>query len=177
MAKIQSNLKFLCIIGLLFVFVSYVGCNNDDDEDSKESLLIGIWTITNADIDASIGGMSIVDYLVDIMGLSQFEAEMLAGIFEAQLLPAFTGTIEFKVNHTYVTTFGGDVDDGTWNLNSAGDKITLDAGTIDEMVIDVTTLTATTLVGITDIIESVDFDDDQVADFDVSITIELTLSK
>jgi hypothetical protein len=177
MAKIHSYLKFLFIIGIMFVFVSYVGCNNDDDEDSKESLLIGVWTITNADVEASVGGVPILDYLTDVLEYSQLEAEEFLNFIEAMLLPNFTGTIEFKENHTYVTTFGGDVDDGTWNLNSSGDLITLDDGTIDEMTINVTTLTATTLVGSSSIIESVDINGDMVPDVDITLTIGLTLSK
>jgi hypothetical protein len=176
MGKIRSNLKFLFILGIVSVLISYTGCN-DDDENSKESLLIGVWTITDADIDATIGGMSIVDYLVNIEGYSQVQAEAMAALFQAMLLPNFTGTIEFKENHTYVTTFGGDVDDGTWSLNSAGDKITLDAGTIYEMVIDIVSLTASTLVANTDVIESVDIDDDMIPDVDVSIYVQLTFTK
>lgn len=176
MGKIRSNLKFLFIIGIVSVFISYTGCN-DDDESSKESLLIGVWTITDADIDATIGGMSIVDYLVNIEGYPQAQAELLEAMFMAMLVPNFTGTIEFKENHTYVTTFGGDVDDGTWSLNSAGDKITLDAGTIYEMVIDIVSLTSTTCVVDTNVVESVDIDSDAIPDVDVSINVTMTLSK
>jgi len=177
MGKIQSNLKFLCLMGTLFFFVTYIGCSDDDDENSKENLLIGVWTITNADIDASIGGMSIVDYLVNVAGYSQIEAELMETLFQNMLLPNFTGTIDFKENHTYVTTFGGEIDDGFWSLNAAGDKLTLDAGTIYEMVIDVNSLTASNFVGSTSFVESVDIDDDGNPDVDVAISVQLTLTK
>jgi hypothetical protein len=177
MGKIQSNLKFLCIIGILSVFISYIGCSNDD-EDNKESQLIGVWTITDADIDATIGGLSIVDYFIDIVGLTQIEAEGIAALFQSMVAPNFTGTIEIKDDHTYVTTFGGQVDDGTWSLNSTGDKVTLDAGTVDEMVINIISVTSSTLVTEMETIESVDIDNNPATpDIDVSLSVRLTMTK
>ena len=177
MNKFLSNLKFLLLIGVLFAFVTFTGCN-DDDESSNASLLIGLWTITDADIDADIGGLSIIDYFIDMAGLSELEAEAFATLFDALLEATFTGTIEIKDDNTYITNFGGEIDDGTWSLNSAGDKIILDAGTADEMVINIVSLTETTLIASVDTTELTDIDDNTLTpDIEVSLSVQLTLTK
>jgi len=178
MKKVQSNLKFLLLIGVLFVFVTYTGCNNDDEGDSKANLLIGTWTITDATLEADIGGMSIKDFFINVGGLSEIEAEAIAILFEMGLKASFTGTIQFKDNNTYIINIAGDIDDGTWSLNSTGDKITLDAGTSDETVITIITLTEHTLVVSLDTTELVDIDDEPLTpDVEVSLHVEMTLTK
>ncbi len=177
MKKLRSYLNLLFLIGVLFAFVTYTGCN-DDDENSVESQLIGLWNITDATVDASIGGQSLKDYFMMVLQMSDLEAEGLAGFVDATLASTFTGTIEIKDNHTYVTNFAGEIDDGTWSLNSAGDKITLDAGTADEMVITIVSLTSNMLVASTDMIEMIDIDDDELTpDIPISVSVQMTLSK
>ena len=55
MKTVQSCLKFLFLITLLFVFHTFTGCNTDDEEGGNESLLIGVWTIADANIEADRG--------------------------------------------------------------------------------------------------------------------------
>jgi hypothetical protein len=178
MKTVQSYLKFFFLIGSLLVFVTYTGCNNDDEEGGNESLLIGVWTITDANIEADIGGLSIKDYFINVGGFSEVEADAFATLFESMLALNFVGTLQIKDNYTYITNFGGESDDGTWSLNSAGDKITLDAGTVDEMVITIISLTENTLVASTDMTELADIDENPLSpDVEISLTVELTFSK
>jgi len=178
MKTVQSFLKFLFLIGSLLVFITYTGCNDDDEEGGNESLLIGVWTITDANIEADIGGLSIKDYFINVGGLSEVEAETFATVFESMLALNFVGTLQIKDDYTYITNFGGEIDDGTWSLNSAGNKITLDAGTADEMVITIISLTENTLVASTDMTELTDIDENPLSpDVEISLSLELTFSK
>jgi len=179
MKKVQSNLKILFLIGVLLAFVTYTGCNKDDDEGiNPAQQFIGLWTVTNIDVDASIGGQSVKDFLVNVGGMSEIEAEAIATLLESMISANFTGTLEIKEDHTYITTFGGAVDDGTWSINSTGDKITVDGGTADEMVIDVISITENMLVASLDTIESIDIDDNELTpDVDISLSIQMTLTK
>ena len=180
MKKFQTNLKFLFLFGILISFVTLIGCNNDDENPDNpiSAELVGLWTISDSNVDVSILGMSIIDYLVNVGGLSEVEAQAFATLFETLLTTNFSGTIEFKANNTYITNIGGETDDGTWSLNSAGDKVTLDAGTADEQVIDIISLTANTLIVGFDQTEFEDLDDDPMTpDVEISLSIELTLTR
>jgi hypothetical protein len=178
MEKLQSYLKVIFVMGVLFAFVTYTGCSDDDEGDNVASMLIGTWTITDSDIDAEVGGLSIKDYFIDIGGLSELEAETYANLFNSFLAAMFTGTLEIKDDNTYVSTFGGEVVDGTWSVNSTGDKIIIDGGTADEMIITIVSLTETTLVALTTTSEFVDIDSNPLSpEVEVLLEVQLTLSK
>lgn len=180
MKKIQTNLKFLVLFGVLFSFVTFIGCNSDDEnpDDPITNNLIGLWTISDAQIEATIGGQSLIAYIADFLGISEVEAAVFAALFDAALDDNFSGTIEFKANNTYITNIGGETDDGTWSLNSAGDKITLDAGTADEQITDIISLTATTLQVGFDQTEYEDIDDNEMTpDVAIDMRVVLTLIK
>jgi len=180
MKKFQTSLKFLLLFGVLFSVVTFIGCNDDDEspDDPVVDNLIGIWTISNVELDASIGGQSLLAFIAEELGISEAEAALFEDLFNSALEENFVGTIEFKANNTYVTNVGGDIDDGTWSLNSAGDKITLDAGTVDEQVIDIVSLTATMLKVSFDQTEYEDIDDDEMTpDVPIDMTVVLTLTK
>jgi hypothetical protein len=178
MKKVQSNLKFLFLIGILFAFVTYTGCNNDDEKgDDVAKQFIGTWTVTNIDIQTDIGGMSIKDFLMNVGGLDEITATATETFIESMIAANFTGSLTINENHTYVTTFGGG-DDGTWSINSAGNQITVDAGTVDEMVIDVISISGNTLVVSVESFESYDLDNDPLTpDVDINISIQMTLTK
>jgi hypothetical protein len=90
----------------------------------------------------------------------------------------FTGTLQIKDDNTYISNFGGEIEDGTWALNSDGDVLTIDGGTVDEMVINIISITETTLVVSTDTEEFVDIDDNEITpDVEVSLSVQLTLTK
>ena len=180
MKKLEFTLKIILLVGAVSAFVSFTGCNNDNENPDNPAVnnLIGLWTITDAQFDATIEGKSLIQYAIDLLGVSELEAEILASLFEDALTSNFDGTIEFKANNTYISNTGGEVDDGTWSLNAAGDKLTLDAGTMDEQVIDVLLLTSSTLKVGLDQTEYEDIDDDPLTpDVPIDMSIELTLSK
>lgn len=180
MKKLESTLKFFLLLSMLSVLIVFTGCNGDDEDPDNPAVndLIGLWTITDAQVDATIGGKTLVQYAVDELGLSEDLAILLAALFEDELMANFDGTIEFKADNTYISNTGGEVDDGTWSLNAAGDKLTLDAGTIDEQVTNVLMLTASTLKVSIEQTEFEDLDDDPLTpDAAIDMSVELTLSK
>ncbi|MHA2278943.1 MAG: hypothetical protein ACXAC2_24450, partial [Candidatus Kariarchaeaceae archaeon] len=96
MKNLKSKFKLFFLLGIMFAFVTYTGCVNDEENpDNVASKLIGLWTISDAQIDATIGGLSITDFLID-MGLSEVEAAAFTLLFNQALLANFSGTIEFK---------------------------------------------------------------------------------
>ena len=178
MKKIQSKSKMILLFGLMAFLLTYTGCKDDDEKDNKSALLIGEWTIDDADITATIQGMSIKDFFMNVGGLGEAEAELYATIFEALLGSSFSGTIEFKDDNTYESFIAGELDDGTWSMNSDGTVITLDGGTSDETAISVITLTSSMMKGSFNTSEFADIDDDPATpDVEIDIDVVLTLVK
>jgi len=179
MKNLKSKVQFFLLLGIMFAFITFTGCNKDNENpDDAASKLIGLWTISDAQVDATINGLSITDFLIDMLGLSEVEAAAYATLFNQLILINFTGTIEFKANNTYVIDIGAATDDGTWSMNADGDKITMDAGTVDEQVIDIISLTSNMAVVGFSQTEYEDMDDDPLTpDVPIDMTIELTLTK
>lgn len=171
MKKFLSNLSFLVIIGTLLFFLA--GCN-ENDEDPINNLL-GLWTVSDVEIDATIGNESFVDYLVS-EGMSETEAAIYWAIFETLLEEEMeiSGTIEIMENNTYTADFGGSTEDGTWKLSADGKILTFDEG-IYEMDFTINSLTSD-MLSITMTEMSVeDIDDDPLTQA-VEIVVEITLT-
>jgi len=178
MKKVQYYLKLLLLFGALSVFISYTGCNSDDEGDPIVNPLIGTWTISDVNLVTDIGDMSVKEFLMEVGGLSDLKATGYAILFESLLVSTFNGTIEFKDDNTYVSNIAGEMEEGTWQLSSNGDKITLDTGTTEETVITVITLTENTLKLSLSTSELANIDDESpIPDLDISIAVEMTLTK
>jgi hypothetical protein len=177
MERIQSNLKSLFLIGLLFLFST--GCDLFEKESTIDtSQLVGLWTISDADVVPEIGGLPIKNYFTDVLGMSGLEAEAFAAIYDAFLAESFGGTIEFKDDNTYIFSIAGGEEDGIWALNSEGNKIIIDGGTSDEQLISILELTKSTLKVSYDELSMEDIDDDpNTPDVEVAMKIEMTLTK
>lgn len=170
MKKLLFNLSFLALIGTLFVF--FAGCNGDENGDEEVSDLVGFWTNSNIEIDLSVGGQSLLDLLI-LGGFSEEEANLIIADIESQVMDEIggTGTIEIRSDGTYISNFGGTSDDGTWNLSSDEKTLTLDAGTIDEIVLNVTSLTSNMLI-----ITQTEITEEEFEGIPVEILIEITMT-
>lgn len=178
MKKVQYYLNLLLLLGVLSVLISYTGCNNDDDGDPVINPLIGIWTISDVNLVTEFGDMSVKQFLMEVGGLSDLEATGYAILFESLLESTFNGTIEFKDDNTYKSNIAGEMEEGTWRLNSDGDELTLSSGTLDETVVNIITLTENTLKLSLNTSELANIDDESlIPDLDISIAVEMTLTK
>ena len=171
MKKFLFNLSFLAIIGTLLVF--YAGCNGDENGDEEVSDLVGFWTVSDIEIDLSVGGQSLLDLLMNVGGLSEEEANLIIADIESQVMDEIggTGTIEIRSDGTYISNFGGTSDDGTWNLSSDEKTLTLDAGTIDEIVLNVSSLTSNMLI-----ITQTEITEEDFEGIPVEILMEITMT-
>jgi hypothetical protein len=178
MKKVQYYLNLLLLLGVLSVFISYTGCNSDDDGDPVINPLIGIWTISDVNLVTELGDMSVKEFLMEVGGLSDLDATGYTILFESLLESTFNGTIEFKDDNTYKSNIAGEMEEGTWRLNSDGDELTLNSGTSDETVVNIITLTENTLKLSLNTSELANIDDESlIPDLDISIAVEMTLTK
>jgi len=179
MKTLANNLFRLFII---ILFVGVTACNKDDDGDdngnlSTAELLIGTWTVTDFDLDIEIGSRSLIDYLIEVEGLSPEEAAAQNAIFEAFLESEVTGTLTLKADNTYVSNFGDGSTTGTWSLSADEKTLTLVEGD-DTIVITINSITKTTLKATISETSAEDLDDDPLTpDVIISVDAILTLTK
>lgn len=176
--------KFSNILFGLFIITFLAGiasCNKDDDGDDSnlttKELLIGTWSVDNFDLNIKVGAQSLIDYLVEVEGISPSEASAQVEIFESFIEAEVTGTITFKSDNTYVSNFGDGSTSGTWSLSPDEKTLTLTEGA-DTTVLKINSITANTLrVAIAESsLEDLD-EDPETPDVLISIEILITLTK
>lgn len=170
MNKLMKNKSLIFVIMLFFTLSA---CDKNNDGGGNANDIVGEWTITSSDMSITINGIDFIQYLMDEMGLTQTEAQG----FEDMYITDMTGTVEIKSDGTYTSNMDGEIDNGTWDLNTSKTKLTFDKGTVDEMTMDVNTLTSSKLVISFDETDNTsDMNGDEINDTLVA-KIKLTLTK
>ena len=157
----------------LFTFI--VSCKEDDEVVvATEAELIGTWTTQSSQVDATINGKDMIDFLIDAFEMTEQEAQIAKEAFEADNEMDSGTTIELKSNHTYTAkATGEDPDDGTWKLSTDGKKLLIDEGTDDEMEFEIKSISGSNLSLFTERSEKDDLDQDGTDD---TIAVKLTLN-
>jgi hypothetical protein len=170
MLKTTSQCKDLIFIGLVFFILA--ACQKDNESSNVNNDIIGNWTISSSTINATVNDIPILQYFTDELEMDQSMAEEMA----SEYITPVSGTIEIKNDGTYVSITNGESDNGTWKLSSDNKKLTLDAGTEYETIMDVVSLTSSKL--------ELSYSETMVVDFDfngISETIimegEITCTK
>lgn len=145
-------------------------------KDSKSDPIIGTWTAGATTFTAMVGDKTVNQYYVDVMGLTQDEADIYTAIYEVFLEQAFTGTMTIKSNNTYTSTLGGTADSGTWSLNSDQTELTITSGTDGPTNLEVVELTSSKLRLHTTEITQEDLNSDGT-DETINVTIDVTFTK
>jgi hypothetical protein len=141
MKQTAPVLRSIFLILLTGILIS--SCKKDSK--SAQNDLIGTWKTGTSTFDATVGGKTMNQYFIDAMGLSAADAQLYTNLFNLTLQQNFTGTITFKSDKTYTSNLGGQNDTGTWDLSSAGDKLTINSSTGQPLTLDVVALNANTL--------------------------------
>lgn len=152
--------------------------NCDDGGDgSVAELLIGTWVTSDIVLTASVEGLSVTDYLVDVVGLSPADAAAQNDAFQAAQEAELTVTLILNADNTYMSFFGWGEDSGTWSLSADETTLTLLEGG-EEIVVAINSITETTLVATLAGVIPFDFDGDPMtAEIDVTAEATLTLIK
>ncbi|MGB5371267.1 MAG: hypothetical protein WBN18_12630 [Flavobacteriaceae bacterium] len=109
--------------------------NDCPDEPGTAALLIGTWTTVSLIINTSVGDRSVIDYLIDVVGLTPTEGETQFGLIEAALAAEVTGSLTINADHTYASNFEGGSDSGTWSLTADERILTLFEGPNPDLII------------------------------------------
>lgn len=99
-----------------------------DNEGSAAELLVGTWGTSHITIDASVGSQSVLDYLINVVGLSPEDAAAKYELLQASFAAELTGILTINADNTYNSNFNGGFDSGTWSLSAEETTLTLFEG-------------------------------------------------
>ena len=171
--KIKFSAKMLILYVTICLFVS---CSKDSEDALPTDLILGKWTMTATTMDLLFDNKPLSQYLSEELGIPQDEAENFTDLLNDSLLELFTGTIDFKSDHTYAIVLDGDSDNGTWTLSADGKTLLLDQGTIDETLVTIITLDSSTLIIEMTQSDEEDLDEDGTTET-IIMEIKMTLKK
>ena len=153
------------ILSVLFIS----SCKDDEGLDQTSLDLIGVWE-TEDEVQLS----------VSVTGLTQEELteyQEFINLFLTAFAQGFFGTIEFKDDLSYTSTFGGETQTGTWVVLNDGEILILsETGETEDIELEIISLTSSTVIIGFQEIESDDLNGDGSED-DITIDVELTLNK
>ena len=175
MKKLLSNLTYILLVGTFFLFLM-----NCSEEGKSDSDLVGFWNVTNVEYDAFVGSMTVENYFLNELGLSQQEAAIALKNFNDRIEAYLESTsIEFEADFYYWTNIGDIAgDEGEWSINSSETLIILDQGTIWETSITVNSLSSSSLNISFTMDDDIDLDEDvQTPDVEVTFNMAMQLSK
>jgi len=125
----MKNFSRVAFFALAVVLL--IGCGGDKEDPKPEistSKLVGAWTVVSSQTEMSIDGKSYKQYLIDVAGISEEEADIYNEIVQSMLtLSGYYAEWEFKSDYTWT----GDSDFvatpviGTWDLTSDEKTLTL----------------------------------------------------
>jgi hypothetical protein len=148
-----------------------------DEGQGTAELLVGTWTTTEIDIISYVGSQTLMNYLVDVVGLTPEEAEAKVEMFENNLVPEVTGSLTIYPDNTYESAFAGGSDSGTWNLSADEMTLTLFEGP-DTIVITINSISESLWYATLSEDYLIDLDDDPTtADVNVTVIANVVLTK
>lgn len=151
----------------LFIVTS---CGDDEPElDATTLNLIGVWE-TEDEVQLSIG----------VTGLTPeelIEFEEAINFYISLFAQGFFGTVEFKADKTYTSTFGDDTQTGTWEVtNEEKTLLMTESGGMEASELDIISISSTALVVGFEETESIDINSDGTDD-EFTFEVEITLNK
>ena len=173
MKRLKKLFWALSAVALLATY----GCSDDEVIGFTDDDIIGVWTVSGATVDFSVGGMSLVDYFVETLELSEVEALLFEALISEGFDQGFEGTVEMRADNTYIAQFGDDpAENGTWELTVDGTILKLlEAGESEATELNLISINATTMILSYEESELMDFD--QGVEEEITLLIEMTLTK
>ncbi|MFT4737003.1 MAG: hypothetical protein ACI92W_001112 [Paraglaciecola sp.] len=186
---LRQLLSFNRLMLLAGSLVLFTACGSDEEAtpDAGENLL-GNWTVQSASVNSVlINGEDISVFFDDLrqllegIGIPQGEIDATIQEFEDNLEEQFESafdntTFVFNSDGTYELMNPQGSSGGNWELTNNDAAILFDAGTADEITLDIVSFTSTMLVGTITQTEIEDFEGDGTSDT-LEITLDITFVK
>lgn len=171
----QKNRLIYALIAFVFASAVFTSCSDDDDGD--EITIVGSWSLDKAEPEVTVNTIPLKKYLTDSAGMTETVAEAQYTAMLAEMSMS-NGTLEFMDDGTYTAKFGTDDDSGTWVLSDDSKTLTVVSAKDNEKnVMDVVSLTETTLTTTMVHTETEDMNNDGVDDSMVATTTMTFMKK
>jgi len=166
------KIKSIVLITGLMILSS---CSKKTAPTPTENLL-GTWNIEPTTFTMTVGTVPIMEWLTNVKGMSQVDANSLYSAINTSVQQFFTGTIQFNSDNTFSTTIQGiGTNTGTFALTIDGKTLTLSANGASE-TFDLLMLTSSKLQFHKVVAGSEDLNNDGIPD-SYSMDCLLTLIK
>ncbi len=164
--------SLLLIVSVMLVFIS---CDESDDEPTNAELIAGVWEYDTSSVSIKINDVDIIEYLIDLLELTEEEAEEFAELYGAGFDVFATGTWTLNADGTFEVEIDDETSTGTWSLSADGKTLSITEDGVTE-TIEVKTLTENKLEFYMDESLEEDFDEDGTDDT-IDIEVSLTLKR
>lgn len=168
-------MKLFWALPMVALFATF-SCN-EDGEVFVEDDIVGLWTITEASADISVGEMSFTDYLKEYLQLSDIEAQAFELAMKQGITEGMNGTVEMKSDNTYLAEFADDPPEtGDWELIDGKLLKLLETGGTEPTELTIISLTSSKLVIEFNETETEDLNQDGT-DEEITMLINMTMTK
>jgi len=140
------KMKQLILRSFFLLLISGLAFSSCKKDSSGDATIVGTWTAGTVTTDIKVGELTLTQYYIDVVGLSEADAATYAALIQGILVQTFTGTITIKSDNTYTDNLGGTTETGTWSLNSDQTMITITPTGEVPMTFDVVELTSSKLI-------------------------------
>ena len=174
MKTIKTILQTLSLAVSLFFVVS---CDDNDEKliTPSNQLLEGTWSYEAAEIEFTVNGQDIIDYLIEVFELSDAQAAQIASMLKEDSFEFTNATWKFNRDNTFTAVQEDETTIGTWSQSDDKKKLTLTSdGETD--IVDVLVLTTSKLQIFMSIEDQIDIDEDGINET-IMIDAKLKLKK
>jgi hypothetical protein len=175
----QSRFKLSVLILFLSTAILFIStCKKDEETVPPEDLLEGTWKFGETTIDLTVGGVDLVQYVMDNFGYTQQQADLMVAQFAAAVNDDNEGEITFNEDKTYSVAYdSGDTENGTWAINAEGTELTLTYENETDQLFIRTLTSILLIISLPTEVEYVDFDGDEIEETELTMNGELRLTK
>ena len=105
----------ILLLSILVVYLS--SCSKEDEISVTYKQICSEWEVTDIQFSLSIGGQDFVDFLINMYGMTEEEAQIVLEANETAYRESWTGTMHFKQDGTYEFNVGGEYYSNNWYLS------------------------------------------------------------
>ncbi len=175
MKKYLQNLAILGILSVLIISGS--SCKKEDDNEKAANDLHGTWTINQTNVDLTVDGVDLVDYMVSNFTYTQQQAQAMVDIFTVSLQSGNSGTITFREDNTYTFVNNDEEENGTWSIGNDGATLTMNFDNEADNLTILSLSSSSLKLQIPTESEMADLDGNGEDETEIDIDTELTMSK
>ena len=168
--------KFIKSGSLILILTAGLLVTSCSKSKTAKDNLVGTWGGASYTVTTTVNGTPLLQYLTTTLGLTEAQAQLIAGSVDSGFQQELPGQIQIKSDGTYIATSTTGTDTGAWSLSSDNKKLSIVPNTGDPITFDVISLSSSSLHLQWTQTTSQDLNSDGTPET-LTFAIDLTLSK